>query len=86
MKKKQKIFGWNIDEPKSKTEMILSHLINKRKIDTWTAFTMYKATRLSAVIHTLRKRFNILSKDVVDSNDGRKNYVIYVYKGVKDVD
>ena len=33
--KNKKLFGWNIDEPKSKIEMILSHLIHNRKIDTW---------------------------------------------------
>ena len=84
--KNKKLFGWNIDEPKSKTEMILSHLIHNRKIDTWTAFTKYRATRLSGVIHNLRKRFNIISKDVRDKDDGRKNYVVYMYRGVKNVD
>lgn len=81
IKKKEKLFGWNIAEPKSKIEQVLAHLVHHRKIDTWTAFTKFGATRLSSIIHNLRVHFNIVSKEIKNKEDGRKNYVSYVFKG-----
>ena len=82
MKIKQ-IADWNIENPKSKTEKVLSHLVNVGSIDTWEAITKYKATRLSSIIFNLKYHVNIKSVPQRDEEDGRCNWVKYVYKGRK---
>ena len=63
----------------TKTEKILEHLKSKGSINTWDAFTLYRATRLSAIIFNLRAQgYNILSDD--RQKDG-VNYTVYRFLG-----
>jgi hypothetical protein len=39
----------------TKIAQIKKHLTKKKSITTWEAITLYKATRLSAIIHELRR-------------------------------
>ena len=41
---------------KSKKDMVLIHLQMHGSITSWEAITKFKATRLSAIIHTLRHK------------------------------
>jgi hypothetical protein len=58
----------------TKSEAIKKHILKKKSITSWDAIMLYKATRLSAIIHCLRKKgFNIATKDVkskdINGND-----------------
>ena len=56
-----------IKKPKlTKTSLITKHLIEKKHITSWDAITLYKATRLSAIIFILRKKYgyDIATKDI----------------------
>tara|TARA_R100001530_G_C4319361_1_gene155267 strand:+ start:965 stop:1273 length:309 start_codon:yes stop_codon:yes gene_type:complete len=83
MKLEKTLEGWNIENPKSKTEKVLAHLYNHKSIDTWEAIQLYKSTRLSGIIFNLRVKFNIKSKEIRDKKDGRQNYVQYILEGRK---
>ena len=65
----------------SKTQKVLNHLTSKKYITTWDAITLYRATRLAAIIFTLRKRgFEIVSNDLVkkDIDGSTIRYTKYV--------
>ena len=65
----------------TKSSQVKKHLIEKGKIDSWTAINLYGATRLSAIIFNLRRRgFNIDSQpiSVKDRNENICNFVNYV--------
>lgn len=65
----------------TKSSQVKKHLIEKGKIDSWTAINLYGATRLSAIIFNLRRRgFNIDSQpiSVKDRNENICNFVSYV--------
>lgn len=63
----------------TKVEKIIKHLEKYRSITSWEAITLYKATRLSAVIFDLRSRgFHI--QTVKHSKDGT-NWAEYLYFG-----
>jgi hypothetical protein len=61
----------------SKLEQVKSHLIKEGSIDSWTAITLYKATRLSGIIYVLR---NIHGMDIesIISKD-KSHFATYVY-------
>lgn len=40
----------------TKTEKVKNHLLNNKKITSWEAIQLYRATRLSAIIYNLRDR------------------------------
>ena len=44
---------------RTKIAQVLAHLIEYRSITTLEAFGLYRATRLSAVIHQLRERYGL---------------------------
>lgn len=46
---------------KSKTQLVLDHLLTHGTITSWTAIQEYRATRLSAIIFELRKQHDIMS-------------------------
>ena len=47
----------------SKTRLIQSHLLKKKSITSWEAIELYGATRLSAIIFTLREeKWDIITK------------------------
>lgn len=59
----------------SQLKKVLHHLNTKGSITSWEAITLYRITRLSALIYILRdKGFNI-STEMVFMNDSR--YAIY---------
>jgi hypothetical protein len=65
----------------TKTNQVKKHLIEKGKIDSWTAIELYGATRLSAIIYNLRRRgFNIDSQtiSVKDRNNNVCNFAKYI--------
>ena len=65
----------------TKSSQVKKHLIEKGKIDSWTAINLYGATRLSAIIFNLRRRgFKIDSQpiSVKDRNKNICNFVNYV--------
>lgn len=67
---------------KNKTMAVLNHLKNYGSIDTFTAFTEYGATRLSAIIYNLRHNYNLLiqSKEIAfkDRYGNNASYVEYI--------
>lgn len=65
----------------NKTKKVANHLIKKKKITSWDAIIQYKATRLSAIIFTLKKKgFIIETKYEVKD---KIRYGVYVFKGMK---
>lgn len=66
----------------TKFAQVKKHLLEKGTIDSWTAINLYGATRLSAIIFTLRQRgWNIESipKNYFDRNDEVCNFTTYKY-------
>ena len=48
----------------TKTEKVKNHLINNKRITSWEAIQLYRATRLSAIIYNLRHQgMNIMTID-----------------------
>ena len=68
----------------SKEAKVLQYLrINKKGITSMQAIDMFKATRLSAIIFELRKRYNITTvKETGYTDEGKAYpYARYVYLG-----
>lgn len=67
----------------SKTTKILEHLKSHKTITSWEAINLYRATRLSAIIFNLKKRYNIQTVMQMDvTENGRLyHYAEYVYLG-----
>ena len=68
----------------NKTDIVLAHLKREGTITSWEAIKLYGATRLSAIIETLRKEDYLIETEMTKFKDrytenGR--YGIYVYKG-----
>ena len=68
---------------KGKTAKVLAHLKEKGSISIWEAIELYGATRLSAIIFNLRKRYDIesISHEFTDRYGNTSTYVTYVYHG-----
>jgi hypothetical protein len=68
---------------RGKTAKVLAHLQAKGSISIWEAIDLYGATRLSAIIFNLRKRYDITSvfHEFTDRFDNTSKYVTYVYHG-----
>lgn len=62
----------------NKTRAIENHLKEKGTITSWEAIKEYRATRLSAIIFNLRKKYDI-DTIMMDGEDSR--YAKYVFKG-----
>ena len=61
----------------NKTEKVLQHLMKYGSITTWVAFTKYRATRLSAILFTVRNRDGFKIESVEKKGkDGR--FVEYI--------
>jgi hypothetical protein len=70
----------------TKTDQIKKHLVSKKHITSWEAIELYKATRLSSIIHNLRNMdWDIVTKDVTqkDVNGNDCTFAKYVYMGKK---
>jgi len=62
----------------NKTEEVLKHLKKKGEIDSWTAITKFKATRLSAIIFNLKARgYKITTRDEINK-ETQCRYVVYM--------
>lgn len=62
---KQNIFNNKLHEMKSKTQKVLSHLIEKKSITSLEAFKLYKLTRLAAIIFKFRQEgYEIKSQSI----------------------
>jgi hypothetical protein len=71
-------------EDGTKTEKVLKHLIHVGPITTWEAILLYRVTRLSGVIWTLKNQgFNIVSRKVENDNGrfGRGYHAEYTLMG-----
>ena len=56
---------------KSKASLVKSHLLKKKHITSWEAITLYKATRLSAIIFNLRSSgYNIATQPLKSKGNG----------------
>ena len=66
----------------TKTEKVLEHLKEHGSITSWEAIKLYSATRLSAIIFSLRnKGYKIISEPVsfVDRYGDKSQFAKYVY-------
>ena len=66
----------------NKTKLVEEHLRRKGSITSWEAITNYRATRLSAIIFNLRKKYDIDTL-MMETDEGIK-YGKYVLKGEVD--
>ena len=57
--------------------LILNHLREKRSITSWDAITMYRITRLSAIIFILRQSGFDIRTEMVKKN--KKSYALYLF-------
>jgi len=65
----------------TKIKKVEMHLKKKKSITSWDAITLYRATRLSAIIHKFRERgMDITSKRMTgkDENGNPVNFVKYI--------
>jgi hypothetical protein len=66
----------------TKTGNVKKHLQKKGSITSWDAIIKYQATRLSAIIFSLKNRDGMIIESVRQEKDG-VHFVKYVYKGLK---
>ena len=66
----------------NKTNAILTHLLEKGSITSWEAIKEYGATRLSAIIWTLRHKYdlNIITEDIefIDRYGSKAKFAKYI--------
>ena len=67
----------------SKTALVLDHLKKYKTITSWEAIEKYGATRLSAIIYNLRKKYYIDSIDKIytDKYGDTSTFTEYIYCG-----
>jgi hypothetical protein len=61
----------------TKIEQVKKHLLKKKSITSWEAIILYKATRLSAIIHSLRKIGYGINTTQIRSRDVNGNDCTY---------
>ena len=61
----------------TKTQKVKDHLVKKKSITSWQAITLYKATRLSAIIFNLKKIGWLFDTKSISSKDENGNPVTY---------
>lgn len=64
----------------SKIKSVLKHLEFHRKITSWEAISLYRATRLAAIVHVLKERGHSIETEMVYENKTR--YAVYHYAGM----
>ena len=65
----------------TKTEKVKNHLLEHKRITSWEAIQLYRATRLSAIIYNLRDRgMNIqtITKQGITEDGDKYPYAEYV--------
>lgn len=69
----------------TKKSQVLNYLQNHKKITSWEAIQMFKATRLSAIIYELKKEYNIetVMQDGMTDEGRAYQYAVYCYLGQK---
>lgn len=71
----------------TKKGQVKQHLLKHKSITSWDAIEKYGATRISAIIFTLRHKegMNIVNDSISmkDRNGNTCNYAKYIYKGDK---
>lgn len=65
----------------TKTGQVLNHLKQYRSITSWEAITLYKATRLSAIIFNLKERGYEFKTIRVENEDTGTHYARYYLVG-----
>lgn len=68
----------------NKTKAVQLHLIEKGSITSWEAIKEYGATRLSAIIFTLRKRGMNIDSERIDFTDRfgtPAHFAKYIFRG-----
>ena len=64
----------------AKIEKIRKHLLKKKNITSWEAITLYRVTRLAAVIHKLRDDdWNITTKMITKKDDNGESSTFAKY-------
>jgi len=61
----------------TKTQQVKDHLVKNKSITSWQAITLYKATRLSAIIFNLKKIGWLFDTKSILSKDENGNPVTY---------
>lgn len=69
----------------NKTALVLEHLQKNKTITSWEAIENFGATRLSAIIYNLRKKYFIDSVDKLftDKYGDTSTFTEYIYCGEK---
>ena len=66
----------------NKTKAVMQHLLEKGSITSWEVIKEYGATRLSAIIYTLRHKYNlcIISENIefTDRYGSKASFAKYV--------
>jgi len=65
----------------TKIKKVSNHLIKEKKITSWEAITLYKATRLAAIIFDLKKLGYIIETKMEQNGDS--HFARYHFKGMK---
>ncbi len=67
----------------SKTALVLDYLQKNKTITSWEAIELFGATRLSAIIYNLRKKYRINSVDKIftDKYGDTSTFTEYIYCG-----
>jgi hypothetical protein len=60
----------------TKIKLVKTHLINNGSIDSWTAITFYRATRLSAIIYILKNTHGMNIESIINSD--KSHFATYV--------
>lgn len=66
-------------EKMSKNDKVKNHLLKCGSITSWQAIILYRATRLSAIIYSLRKSGMNIETEMVTK--GGNTFAKYIYKG-----
>lgn len=61
-----------------KSIQVKNHLLKEGHIDSWTAISLYGATRLSAIIYNLRRRGYDIASEPKKTKDRNNNLCIFV--------
>ena len=71
----------------TKTQQVLKHLQEKGSITSWQAIQMYRATRLSAIIFNLNKKYVISTRrcEGYDQLGNHSWWAEYIYEGERAV-
>lgn len=65
----------------SKIKLVKQHIENNGSIDSWTAITHYRATRLSGIIYILKNTHGMNIESIIDK--GKSHFATYVLKDAK---